>query len=191
MLKDIVGAITNTQKILIFQNRHSSYWTLIWIIYTTGNESISYLWSIKWLKNVDNFDVNSISGKNPISYILEVDLEYPDELHELHNNYLLAPEKFAIPYDLLSDYCKNIADKYGTKVGNVKRLIPNLGNKTNYVVYYRNLQFYLSLGIKLTKIYNNLKLKPLCSMKIHIDFNTEKRKYAVNSFEKDFSKVDD
>ena len=143
MLKDIVGAITNTQKILIFQNRHSSYWTLIWIIYTTGNESISYLWSIKWLKNVDNFDVNSISGKNPISYILEVDLEYPDELHELHNNYLLAPEKFAIPYDLLSDYCKNIADKYETKVGNVKKLIPNLGNKTNYVVYYRNLQFYI------------------------------------------------
>ena len=135
---------------------------MIWIIYTTGNESISYLWSIKWLKNVDNFDVNSISGKNPISYILEVDLEYPDELHELHNNYLLAPEKFAIPYDLLSDYCKNIADKYGTKVGYVKKLIPNLGHKTNYVVYYRNLQFYLSLGIKLTKIYNNLKLKPLC-----------------------------
>ena len=145
----------------------------------------------KWLKNVDNFDVNSISGKNPISYILEVDLEYPDELHELHNNYLLAPEKFAIPYDLLSDYCKNIADKYGTKVGNVKKLIPNLGHKTNYVVYYRNLQFYLSLGIKLTKIYNNLKLKPLCQMKIHIDFNTEKGKYAVNSFEKDFFKVDD
>ena len=162
MLKDVVGAITNTQKILTFQNRHSSNWTLIWIIYTTGNESISYLWSIKWLKNVDNFDVNSISGKNPISYILEVDLEYPDELHELHNNYLLAPEKFAIPYDLLSDYCKNIADKYETKVGNVKKLIPNLGNKTNYVVYYRNLQFSLSLGIKLTKIYNNLKLKPLC-----------------------------
>ena len=116
---------------------------MIWIIYTTGNESISYLWSIKWLRNVDNFDVNSISGKNPISYILEVDLEYPDELHELHNNYLLAPEKFAIPYDLLSDYCKNIADKYETKVGNVKKLIPNLGNKTNYVVYYRNLQFYI------------------------------------------------
>ena len=147
---------------LIFQNRHSSYWTLIWIIYTTGNELISYLWSIKWLRNVDNFDVNSISGKNPISYILEVDLEYPDELHELHNNYLLAPEKFAIPYDLLSDYCKNIADKYETKVGNVKKLIPNLGNKTNYVVYYRNFQFYISLGIKLTKIYNKLKLKPLC-----------------------------
>ena len=75
----------------------------------------------KWLKNVDNFDVNSISEKNPIGYIVEVDLEYPaDELHKLHNDYPLAPEKLAIPYDMLSDYCKRIADKYGIKVGDVK-----------------------------------------------------------------------
>ena len=47
----------------------------------------------KWLKNVDGFDVNSVSEKSPIGYFLEVDLEYPDELHELHNDYLLAPEK--------------------------------------------------------------------------------------------------
>ena len=58
----------------------------------------------KWLKNVANFDVNSISKKSPIGYILEVDLEYPDELHYLHNNYPLAPEKLAIPYDTLSDF---------------------------------------------------------------------------------------
>ena len=50
----------------------------------------------KWLKNVDNFDVNSISEKSPIGYILKVDLEYPDELHVLHNDYPLAPEKLAI-----------------------------------------------------------------------------------------------
>ena len=62
----------------------------------------------KWLKNVNNFDVNSISEKRPIGYILEVDLEYPDELHVLHNDYPLAPEKLAIPYDMLSDYCKNV-----------------------------------------------------------------------------------
>ena len=61
----------------------------------------------KWLKNVDRFDVNSISKKSPIGYILEVDLEYFDELYALHNDYPLAPEKLAIPYDLLSDYCKN------------------------------------------------------------------------------------
>ena len=92
----------------------------------------------KCLKNVDNFDVNSISQKSPIGYIFEVDLKYPDELHVLHNDYPLAPEKLTIPYDM-SDYCKKIADEYGIKVGDVKKLIPNLGNKTNYVLHYRNL----------------------------------------------------
>ena len=65
----------------------------------------------KCLENVDNFDVNSISEESPIGYILEVDLEYPDELHVLHNDYPWALEKLAIPYDM-SDYCKKIADEY-------------------------------------------------------------------------------
>ena len=52
---------------------------------------------------------------------------------------------------MLSKYCKKIADEYEMKVGDVKKLIPNLGSKTNYVVHYRYLQLYLSLGIKLTK----------------------------------------
>ena len=93
----------------------------------------------KWLKNVDSFDVNSINEKNLVGYITEVDLEYPQELHELHNAYPLAPEKLAIPYDMLSDYCRKIADECGIKVGDVKKFIPNLGNKTNYVVDCRNL----------------------------------------------------
>ena len=108
----------------------------------------------KWLKNVDGFDVSSISEKSPIGYFLEVDLKYPDELHELHNDYPLAPEKLAVSSDMLSKYCKKIADKYEIKVGDVKKLIPNLGNKTNYVLHYRNLQLYLSLGMKLTKIHS-------------------------------------
>ena len=107
----------------------------------------------------DNFDVTSINENSPIGYILEVDLDYLDELHVLHNDYLLAPEKPAIFYDMLSDFCKEIADEYGIKVGNVKKLIPNLGNKTNYVLYYRNLQLHLSLGMKLTKIRRVLKFK--------------------------------
>ena len=83
----------------------------------------------KWLKNVDNFNANSISEKSPMGYIFEADLENPDELHVLHNDYLLAPEKLAIPYGIFSDYCKKIADEYGIKVGDVKKLIPDLGNK--------------------------------------------------------------
>ena len=74
----------------------------------------------EWLKNVDEFDVMSISEKHPIGYFLEVDLEYPDELHELHNDYPLAPEKRAVSSDMLSNICKTIADKYERKVGDVK-----------------------------------------------------------------------
>ena len=95
----------------------------------------------------------SISEKSLIGYLLEVGFEYPDELHKLHNDYPLAPEKLAVFSDMLSNYCKKIADKYEIKVGDVKKLIPNLGNKTNYVVHYKNLQLYLSLGMKLIKIH--------------------------------------
>ena len=62
----------------------------------------------------------SMSEKSPMGYFFEVDLEYPDELHKLHNDYPLAPEKFAVSSDMLSNYCKNIADKYDIKVGDVK-----------------------------------------------------------------------
>ena len=64
----------------------------------------------KWLKNVDNFDVNSVSENSSTGYILEVDLEHDDELHKLRNDYSLAPGKLAIPYDISSDYCLTIAD---------------------------------------------------------------------------------
>ena len=104
----------------------------------------------------------------------------------MHNDYPLAPEKLAVSSDMLSNYCKKIADKYEIKVGDVKKLIPNLGNKTNYVVHYRNLQLYLSLRMKLTKIQRILKFKQSDWMKKYIDFNTKKRTNAANSFEKDF-----
>ena len=56
---------------------------------------------------------------------------------------------------------KKIADNYEIKVGDVKKLVPNLGNKTNYVVHYRNFQLYLSLGMKMTKNHRVLKFKQL------------------------------
>ena len=142
---------------------------------------------LKWLKNVGGFDVSSVSEKSPMGYFLEVDLEYPDELHEFHNDYPLAPEKLAVSSDMLSKYCKEIADKYEIKVGDVKKLIPNLGNKTKYVLHYRNHQ--LSVGIKLTKIHRVLKFKQSDWMKKYIHFNNEKTKNAANDSVKDFFKL--
>ena len=140
----------------------------------------------EWLKNVDKLDVISIDKKSDVGYILEVDLKYPNELHELHNDYPLAPEKLIVINDILSNYCKSIADKYDIKVGDMKKLIPNLGNKNKYVLHYRNLQLYLSLRMKLTKIHRVLKFKQSDWMKKYIDFNTKKRMCATNDFEKDF-----
>ena len=144
----------------------------------------------KWLKNIDKFDIiMSINDKSPIAYFLEVDLEYPEELPELHNDFPLPPEKFAVSSDMLSKYCKKNADNYEIKVGDVKTFISNLGNKTNYVVHYRNLQLYLSLGMKLTKIHRVLKFKQSDWMKKYIDFNTKKRMNSASDFEKYFFKL--
>ena len=94
----------------------------------------------------------------------------------MHNDFPLPPEKLAIPYEMLSDCSGKIADKYGIKVVDVKKIIPNVGNKSNYVLLYRNLQLYLSLGMKLTKIHQVLKFKQSDWMKKYINFNTEKNK---------------
>ena len=107
----------------------------------------------------------------------------------MHNDYLLAPEKLTVSSDMLSKYCLEIADKYEIKVADVKKLILNLGNKTSYVVHYRNLQLYLSLGMKLTKVHRVLKFKQSVWTKKYIDFNTEKRINAANDFKKDFFKL--
>ena len=110
-------------------------------------------------KKIDRFDVNPIDENSPIGYILEVDLEYPNELHSMHSDYPLAPKKLQITQNMLSNYWSNIADECGIKIGGVNKLVPNLGNKSKYVTHYKYLQFYLSLGIKLTKVHRILKFK--------------------------------
>ena len=91
-----------------------------------------------------------------IPCILEVDLEYPNKLHDLHNDYPLAPEKIT---------CRN----------EVKKLIPNLGNKEKYVLHYENLKQYLSLGLRLTRIHRGIKFVESEWLKPYIDMNTNLR----------------
>ena len=107
----------------------------------------------------------------------------------MHNDYPLAPGKFRISQNMLSKYCSYIANEYGLKIGAVNKLVPNLGNKSKYVIHYKILQSYLSLGTKLTKVHRILKFKQSDWLKEYIDFNRNKRKNAANSFETSFFKL--
>ena len=101
--------------------------------------------------------------------ILEVDLEYPTELHDLHNEYPLAPERLIL--------------------GKVEKLVPNLNNKTKYVVHHETLKLYLSLGLKLTKIHRAITFREPNWLSKYINMNTNLRTKAKNDFEKDFFKL--
>ena len=166
-----------------------------YIVYLDANNLYGWAMSqylptggFKWLteKEVDLSKYNDESKKG---LILEVDLEYPEELHDLHNDYPLAAEKIKVTEDMLSPYCREIAEKFKVKVGLVEKLVPTLSNKEKYVLHYRNLQLYMSLGLKLTKIHRALEFNQSPWLKPYIDFNTKKRAEAKNSFEKDFFKL--
>ena len=129
--------------------------------------------SFKWLSSGEmeklfNNQVVQIWEKTPC--ILEVDLEYPEDLHDLHNDYPFCPEKVE---------CKN----------GVEKLIPNLRNKTKYVIHYKNLIQCLKAGLKLKKIHRGIKFIESAWLKPYIDKNTNLRTQAKNNFEKDFFKL--
>ncbi|XP_072022076.1 uncharacterized protein [Amphiura filiformis] len=120
-------------------------------------------------------------------YILEVDLEYPPEIHDMHNDYPLAPEILEVQDEWLSPYQKKLLGNQ--KLTKIKKLVPNLRNKTKYIVHYRNLQLYLSLGMKLTYVHRVLQFDQKPWMEPYIRMNTELRKQATNDFEKDLYKL--
>ena len=101
--------------------------------------------------------------------VLEVDMEYPDHLHDLHNEYPLAPER--------------------VQVGTVEKLIPNLNCKTKYVVHCENLKLYEKLGLNITKIHRGIQFEESTWLKDYINLNTRLRMKATNEFEKDFFKL--
>ena len=116
----------------------------------------------KWMKvKLETWELHSC--------ILEVELEYPKSLHDLHSDYPLAPEQI--------------------EVNKVPKLIPNLGDKKKYILHYENLKQYLSLGLKLTNIHRGIKFKESKWLETYIALNTDLRTVAKNEFEKDFFKL--
>ena len=127
----------------------------------------------KWLTSGEmeklfNNQVVQVWEKTPC--ILEVDLEYLENLHDLHNDYPFCPERVE---------CKN----------GVEKLIPNLRDKTKYVIHYKNLIQCLKAGMKLKKIHRGIKFIESEWMRPYIEMNTNLRTKAKNNFEKDFFKL--
>ena len=114
----------------------------------------------QWEKIVDSEDLGCV---------LEVDLEYPAELHDFHNDFPLAPELM--------------------EVGGIFKLIPNLKDKEKMVLDGRNLKLFLSLGMKLKNIRRGIGFKKEAFMKPFIEWNTKLRTAAKNDFEKELFKL--
>ena len=143
----------------------------VYIPYLDANNL--YGWAMSKPLPTDSFewmtDEELQNWSNGKGCILEVDLEYPKELHDDHNEYPLAPERL--------------------KVNKVDKLIPNLRNKEKYVVHYENLKLYLNLGLTLTKIHRGIKFNERAWLKDYIQLNTDLRTKGKTDFEKDFFKL--
>ena len=175
------------------ENKPSKY-----IMYLDANNLYGWAMSqylptgnFKWLtkEQIKKTNLANYSEEHDEGLLLEVDLDYPQELHDLHNDYPLAPEKLKVNKNMLSEYCQKIAGKFNISSGQVHKLITTLGKKEKYVLHYRNLQLYLSLGLKLKKVHRVLQFNQSPWLKKYIDFNTNKRTLSKNDFEKNFFKL--
>ena len=130
-----------------------------------------------WLteNEINKTDLAKYKEDSEKGVILEVDLEYSQELHDLHNDYPLAPEKRKVTKEMLSPYCESVREKFNISIGQVHKLIPTLNKKEKYVLHYRNLQLYTDVGLKVKKVHRVLEFNQSPWLRQYIDFNTQKR----------------
>ena len=136
-------------------------------------------------------EILATSDDNDVGYIVECDLEYPEEIHDKLKEFPPCPETLAPTTNMLSEYQKSLKEKGNPgKVSQVEcsKLIPHLMKHENYCIHYRNLKFVKELGVKI-KVHNVVEFQQKPWLKTYIDFNTDKRKEAKNEFEKDFFKL--
>ena len=169
-----------------------------WLIYLDANNLYGWAMSQKlpekefdWLteQQLEEMDVTQMADDAETGYILEVDLEYPPELHDTHNDLPLAPESCIVQEDELSPYTRQLKENINMKGRPHSKLIPNLRDKKHYVIHYRNLKQYIALGMRLKKIHRAIKFHQSYWLRKYISLNTEKRKAAQNAFEKDLFKL--
>ena len=111
------------------------------IIYLDANNLYGYEMSkflqksgFKWI-DPKWFDFNKDTSNSSKGCVFEIDLEYPKELRELHNDYPVTPDKAEIKIEMLSEYQIKIADLHNSPIGHVKNLVPNIFHKEKCVFH--------------------------------------------------------
>ena len=120
---------------------------------------------------------------------VKCDLGYPEALHDLHNDYPLAPERKLVETKMLSPYAHAIKSKLNIGDDSCEKLVPNLLDKKDYVLDIRNLAYYVKAGLIVKNVKSVITFKQSKWLKPYIDFNTTKRANAKNDFEKDYYKL--
>ena len=146
----------------------------------------------RWLtpEEIDKLDVMSLDSKGSQGYMLEVDLEYPDTLHELHRIFPLAPEKRTVSSEDWSPWTKDLASRYKLPIKDgAPKLLLTLEDKHNYILNYILLKFYLSQGLILKKIHRVLTFRQEPWMRDFVLKNAEMRKEAVSTFDQNMRKL--
>jgi hypothetical protein len=136
-------------------------------------------------EEIEQLDVTTVPIDAETGYVLECDLEYPSDLHDLHNDYPLVREHMTINESMLSPFCESMNANHVF----TEKLIGSLQTKTKYKVHYRNLKLYLSLGMKLIKVYRAVAFNQKPWLKSYIELNTRLRQIDKSEFEKDFFKL--
>ncbi|XP_071578407.1 uncharacterized protein [Temnothorax nylanderi] len=134
------------------------------------SESLPYA-NFQWLDDPENFDVTTVPADSDIGYILEVDLEYPPNLHDVHADLPLCPTR----------------DKPPGK--RQEKLLATLYDKSRYVTHYRNLQQCVRLGLRLTRVRRVLRFTQSPWLRGYIELNTTLRTRASNEFERNMYKL--
>ena len=162
-----------------------------YILYLDANNLYGYGMScylpqknFKWNTDIwTTKDILELDDKGKIGYLFSVDIYYPDHLHDLHNNYPLAPENKTIKKDKLSEW-----QQIDYKESKIEKLVTSFEDKKDYVVNYRLLKLYIQLGLEITVI-KVLQYEQDNYMESYIMKNTNERTKAKNEFEKMFYKL--
>ncbi len=137
-----------------------------------------------------NIDWLAQTEKQEYGFIVKVDLRYPSQLHDAHSDYALAPERIFVKDEWLSEKQLKIKAQYNLPRGDcTAKLIPNLMDKKQYVVDYRNLKFYLEHGLELSKVHSAIRYRQRNWMAPYIALNQAKRVASKTDFQKEFSKL--